>query len=63
MKHRGYDIVKALHPTPINPKREAYDIMDDYAVRKANISTIDTAKAVINAMIRCGFWVDRSETR
>ncbi len=60
MKYRGYDIVKAPHPTTFNPKRETYDIMDGDKVRKANISTIETAKKVIDTMIKYFYWIDRS---
>lgn len=59
MKYRGYGIVKAPHPTTFNPKREAYDIMDGDKVQKANISTVDTAKKVIDMMVKHGFWKDR----
>lgn len=62
MKHRGYDIVKTSHPIPCNPHREAYDIMDGEKVLKGNVSTVDTAKAVIDALIRVGIWTDRSKT-
>lgn len=62
MKHRGYEIVKALHPTTFNPKRETYDIKDGAKVRKANISTIETAKKVIDTMIKYSYWPDKSET-
>lgn len=61
MKHRGYDIVKASHPTTFNPHREAYDIMDGEKVRKANITTIETAKHVIDVMIKWSHWPDRSD--
>lgn len=63
MKHRGYDIVKVPHPTTFNPKRETYDIMDGDEVRKANISTIETTKKVIDTMIKYGFWEDKSTTK
>ena len=63
MKHRGYDIVKVPHPTTFNPKRETYDIMDGDKVRKANISTIETTKKVIDTMIKYGFWEDKSATK
>lgn len=63
MKHRGYNIVKALHPTTFNPKRETYDIMDGDKVCKANISTIETTKKVVDTMIKYGFWPDKSETK
>ena len=63
MKHRGYEIVKVPHPSTFNPKRETYDIMDGDTLRKANISTIETAKKVIDTMIKYGYWLDRSATR
>lgn len=63
MKHRGYDIVKVPHPTTFNPKRETYDIMDGDKVRKANISTVETTKKVVDTMIKYGFWPDKSETK
>lgn len=63
MKHRGYDIVKVPHPSTFNPTRETYDIMDGTSLKKANISTIETAKKVIDTMIRYNYWQDRSETR
>lgn len=62
MKYKGYEIVKRKYPTAINPNREAYDIMDGDRVRKANISTIETAKHVIDAMIKWNFWQDKSST-
>lgn len=63
MKHRGYDIVKVPHPTTFNPKRETYDIMDGDKVRKANISTIETTKKVVDTMIKYGYWEDKSATK
>lgn len=61
MKYRGYSIVKAKHPTTFNPARETYDIMDGDKLRKANISTIETAKKVIDTMCKYGYWHDRSD--
>lgn len=61
MKYRGYDIVKAPHPTTFNPKRETYDIMDGDKVRKANISTIETAKKVIDTMIKYGYYHEKED--
>lgn len=62
MKYRGYDIVKAPHPTTFNPKRETYDIMDGDKVRKANISTIETAKKVIDTMIKYGYYHEKDDS-
>lgn len=55
-KHHGYKIVLTRHPTPVNPSRTAYDIMDGDAIRKANISTIELCKSIIDTMIRYGYW-------
>ena len=63
MKHRGYDIVKVPHPTTFNPKRETYDIMDGDKVRKANISTVETCKHVIDVMVKWSYWPDKSDTK
>lgn len=62
MKHRGYEIVKVKHPTPFNPIRESYDIVDGQILCKANVATISTAKTVIDTMIKYGFWQDKSST-
>ena len=61
MKHRGYDIVKALHPTTFNKNRETYDIMDGEKVRKANISTIETTKKYIDTMLKYGYFKPKEE--
>lgn len=63
VKHRGYSIEKVPRPTTFSPKRETYDIMDGEKIKKSNISTIETAKHVIDTMIRYGYWQDRSDTR
>lgn len=61
MKYRGYDIVKVPHPSTFNRNRETYDIMDGDKVRKANISTIETAKKVVDTFIKYGHWPDKSK--
>lgn len=63
VKYRGYDIVKASHPTPFDKNRETYDIMDGDRVRKANLATIELSKRVIDTMIKYSMWHDRSTTR
>ena len=55
-KYKGYIIRQAQHPTPINPQRMAWDIYDGTKVRKANISSLDLAKKVIDTMIKYGYW-------
>lgn len=62
MIYRGYRIVKAHHPTPCQPRREAYDIKDsDGKVYKANIASMTTAQIVIDLMIKFKRWKDRSK--
>ena len=61
MKYRGYNIVKAIHPTRYNPNQEAYDIMDGDRVRKSNIATVETARHVIDSMLKHSMWPDRSD--
>lgn len=54
--YKGYVIRQAPHPTVLNPTRQAWDIMDGDKVRKANISTIETAKHVIDTMLKYGYF-------
>ena len=56
--YRGYGIVRALHPSITQPDRMAWDIVDGDRLRKANIATIETAKRVIDTMVRYGYWPD-----
>lgn len=56
MIYRGYRIVKALHPTGLQPKRETYDIKHADQTMKANFATIDGAKFYIDLMIKVGVW-------
>lgn len=56
--YRGYEIVSAKHPTPFDPQRTTWDVVDGDRVRKANIATIETAKHVIDTMIKYGYWPD-----
>ena len=60
MKHRGYSIVKAIHPTAVNPARETYDIMDGDVVRQPNVSTVDFCKRIIDWMIEWNHWPEKS---
>lgn len=56
--YRGYGIIRALHPSATQPDRMAWDIVDGDRLRKANIATIETAKRVIDTMIKYGYWPD-----
>ena len=55
-RHMGYIIRQALHPTPINPLRMAWDIYDGTKLRKQNISSLEVARHVIDTMIKYGYW-------
>ena len=62
MIYRGYRIVKALHPTALQPKRMTYDIKDvDGNVCKTNIASIATGQLIIDLMLKFGFWKDKSK--
>lgn len=56
VKYRGYAIVRAHHPTPINPQRMTWDIVDGDRVRKSNIGSMEIAKHYIDVMIKYGYW-------
>lgn len=59
MKYRGYEIVKVPHPTTFNKHRETYDVVAGDKVRMANILTVETAKKVIDTMVKYKHWPDR----
>ena len=62
MIYRGYRIVKALHPTALQPKRMTYDIKDaDGKVYKTNIARIATWQLIIDLMLKFGSWKDKSK--
>ncbi len=56
IKHRGYAIVQAHHPTRINPDRLTWDIYDGDKRRKANIASVELAKKYIDTMIKYSYW-------
>lgn len=58
MYYRGYKIVKALHPTRLQPGRETYDIKHADAIKKANFATVSAAQWYIDLMIKVGVWKD-----
>lgn len=61
MIYRGYRIVKAAHPTSVQPKRTTYDIKHDGEVLRANIATIDMAKLIIDLMVKLRRWENRDK--
>ncbi len=60
MRYRGYTIAQKNHPTPCNRNRQAWDILDGDKLKKANIASLDTAKHVIDIMVKYGYWEDRA---
>lgn len=35
--YRGYEIVSAKHPTPFDPQRTTWDVVDGYRVRRGRV--------------------------
>lgn len=54
--YRGYVIRKTPHPMPFNPNRLAWDILDGFVIKKANISTLEVARYMIDTMLKYGYW-------
>lgn len=59
MKHKGYAIVQAHHPTQSSPDRLAWDIYDGDKCRKANIASVELAKKYIDTMIKYSYWMPK----
>ena len=57
--YRGYEIVRALHPTRLSPTRTTWDVLSDGKVRYSNIGSIETAKHLIDAMVKWGYWPEK----
>lgn len=55
-RHMGYIIRQSSHPTPLNPRRTAWDIYDGTKMRKQNISSVEVARHVIDTMLKYGYW-------
>lgn len=55
-RHMGYIIRQSSHPTPLNPRRTAWDIYDGTKLRKQNISSLEVARHVIDTMLKYGYW-------
>lgn len=54
--YKGYVIQQVPHPIVQNPRRMAWDIIDGNTIRKANISSLETAYHVIDTMLKYGYW-------
>lgn len=59
VKYRGYAIRRTHHPTPINPQRLTWDILDGERVRKSNIGSMEVAKHYIDVMLKYGYWQEK----
>ena len=57
--YRGYEIVKAFHPTRLSPKRMTWDVVSGTELKYSNVGSIDTAKHLIDVMISFGSWPDK----
>ena len=57
--YRGFTIIRARHPTALNPARETWDIMDDDKLLKTNIASAETAKHVVDIMIQYYYLHDK----
>lgn len=57
--YRGYEIISAKHPTPFDPQRTTWDVVDGDRVRRGNIASIETAKRLIDTMVKYGYWPER----
>ena len=55
-RHMGYIIRQTPHPTSLNPLRTAWDIYDGTKLRKANISSLEVARHVVDTMLKYGYW-------
>ena len=58
--YRGYEIVRAWHPRPGDTWRMAWDVVCDGKVRRENIGSIETAKRLVDTMIKYGYWPDKT---
>lgn len=58
--YRGYKIVRAWHPRPGDTRRMAWDVVCDGKVRRENIGSTETAKRLIDTMIKYGYWPDKT---
>ena len=57
--YRGYGIIRALHPSATQPDRMAWDVVDGDRVRRGNIASIETAKRLIDMMVKYGYWPEK----
>lgn len=57
--YRGYTIIRARHPTALNPARETWDIMYDENLLKTNIASAETAKHFVDIMIQYYYLHDK----
>lgn len=58
--YKGYEIVRAWHPRPGDTRRMAWDVVCDGKVRRENIGSIETAKRLVDTMIKYGYWPDKT---
>lgn len=61
MKYKGYEIRKADYPTKHEPSRVGFDILRAENVKMRNVKDADTARWVVDKMIKAGQWEDLGE--
>lgn len=57
--YRGYEIVSAKHPTPFDPQRTTWDVVDGDRVWRVDIASIETAKRLIDTMVKYRYWPEK----
>ena len=63
MMHKGFEIRRADYPIKAAPSRAGFDILRAEETYMRNVKDIDTAKWVIDKMIKAGQWKDLSGER
>lgn len=61
MMYKGYEIRKADYPIKAAPSRAGFDILRAEDVKMRNVKDVETAKWVIDKMIKAGQWEGEKE--
>ena len=56
MTYKGFEIRKADYPIKAAPSRTGFDILRAEEVYMRNVKDVDTARWVIDKMIKAGVW-------
>ena len=63
MNYKGFQIVEAPHPIQIDKNRKGFDVMDGDTVKKANFSSMLSAKNYIDLMTHWGLWESQQKAK